>query len=41
MVPIITVQIEREKNRTIQMFDTTLSPIYLIHDQIHQTLAGT
>jgi hypothetical protein len=25
MVPIITVQIEREKNRTVQMFDTTLS----------------
>jgi hypothetical protein len=41
MTTIIAIQREWQENRMIIVFDLPLPPIYLIHDQVHQNLAGT
>jgi hypothetical protein len=41
MITVITIQTGWQENRTVVMFDITLPPIYLVHDQVHQNLAGT
>ncbi len=41
MIPIITFQVCREKDGAVQVDYTPLPPIWVVHDQIDQTFAGS